>query len=159
MTFNSQVLATLNRISVQMGTVITTLRLIEDLIPTPGPPDHLVLTVGPVTTQGEANMQIKDNQEFDITVDAVDSKGVETPDTFAAVSSDENVVTVVDAGDGKTFTLVAGMPGSAVVTVTEADGPLNVSEAVDVVPGDTATIQITEGPVSDQPPVEPPPAP
>lgn len=104
-------------------------------------------------------MQLHDDEQFELTVSAVDSKGAATADTFTATSSDENVVTVVDSdADGKTFMVVAGMPGSAVVSIAEADGgPLSFTEAVDVVAGDAALISVVEGTPTKQVPVEPPP--
>lgn len=115
----------------------------------PGIPERLVITNGPVTTQGAANMQIHDNEQFDITVDAQDSKGQPTADTFTVTVDNASVISVVDGADGKTFTLVAGVPGSAVVTI--GDGNLSATEAVDVVPGGAVTIAISEGAVSTQP--------
>lgn len=100
-------------------------------------------------------VQITDTQQFDFTVDAEDSKGFSTSDSFSASSSDESVAAVSQGADGKTFTVVAGNPGSAVVTIT--DGTLSATEAVDVVAGGTATISITEGAVTDQPPAVPAP--
>lgn len=88
------------------------------------------------------------SQEFTIVVDALDSKGKEVADTFAATTSDEIVATVVAEADGKTFTIVAGLPGSAVISVS--DGTIVVTEAVDVVAGVAATISIVEGAVVAQ---------
>lgn len=126
-------------------------------------PVRLRITNGSVSTQdlsapaptGGTAMQIHDNQQFDIVVDALDSKGQEVADAFTATSDNEAALTVVPGADGKTFTLVAGLPGSAVVTVSDGSG-LSVTEAVDVVPGGAATISITEGAVSEQPPAAPP---
>ena len=144
-----RVLSSLGKIASKLDIIINFLRIIEDLMPSmPGEPDRLVLTVGPVTTQGAANMQIHDNEQFDIVVDAVDSKGVPTADSFTATVDNDAALTLVTASDGKTFTIKAGLPGSAVVTIT--DGTLSVTEAVDVVPGNAATISITEGAVSTQ---------
>lgn len=128
--------------------------------PRPGRLTHIDVSIGPVTTQGATGMQIHDNEQFDLTLAGVDSKGVATPDTFTATSSDETVCTVTDSdADGKTFTVIAGQPGSAVITIAEADGgPVTVTEAVDVVAGDLATITVTEGPVTTQGAAAPAPA-
>jgi len=102
-------------------------------------------------------VQITDTQQFAVSVEAVDSKGFPTADDFTASSSDETIATVTEAEDGRTFTIVAGNPGSAVITIT--DGTLSATEAVDVVAGDTAKITIVEGPVAEQPAPEPEPTP
>lgn len=101
---------------------------------------------------GTTTMQIHDNEQFDITVTAVDAKGQPTTDAFTASSDNEAVATVVDHGDG-TFTILnptpGGVVGSAVVTVT--DGTNSATEAVDVIAGDAVAISIEEGPVVPQP--------
>lgn len=105
-------------------------------------------------------MQIHDNEEFTLTLEGTDSKGVPTPDTFTATSSDETICTVTDSdADGKTFLVTAGLPGSAVITIAEADGgPVTVTEAVDVIAGDLALISVVEGTPTVQG-AEPPPPP
>jgi hypothetical protein len=94
-------------------------------------------------------VQIHDNEQFTLTVDTKDAKGFETPDAVTWTSSDETVATITVSDDTRTATIVAGSPGSAVVTVT--DGELSATEAVDVVPAGTATISVVEGPVTAQP--------
>lgn len=144
-----RVIKVLGKIADRLEIIIDFLKLFEDLMPSsPGEPERLVLTTGPVSTQGAANMQIHDNEQFDIVVAAVDSKGVPTADTFTATVDNNTVLTLVTGADGKTFTIKAGLPGSAVVTVT--DGTLSVTEAVDVVAGAAATISLTAGVVSTQ---------
>lgn len=106
------------------------------------------LPTGTPTTQG-GTVQLHDNEQFDLTVDTKDAKGFETPDQVTWTVDDETVATVVVSDDTRTATIVAGNPGSAVVTVT--DGTLTATEAVDVVPGGTALISLTEGPVTTQP--------
>lgn len=95
------------------------------------------------------SVQIHDNEQFDLTVDTKDAKGFETQDQVTWSSSDETVAALVVAEDTRTATVVAGTPGSAVITVS--DGALSVTEAVDVVPAGTATIAVVEGPVTAQP--------
>lgn len=124
-------------------------------------PAHLTLSAGPVTDQtsglptgtpiheGVPAVQIHDNEQFDVTVIAEDAKGFATADTVTFVSSDESVFTVVAGADPMTSTVVAGVPGSAVLTVS--DGTLSATLAVDVVPAGAATIALSEGPVSVQP--------
>lgn len=154
----------LRRISAQLTSMMN---MYVPPVPTPRPGrmTHISVSIGPVTTQGETDkMQIHDNEQFDVTVAGEDSKGQATADTFTATSSDLTVVTVSDPDvDGKTFTLTAGSPGSAVVTLSGPAGTdgsvISVTEAVDVIVGSLATIAITEGPVSVQGATPPPPPP
>jgi hypothetical protein len=106
------------------------------------------LPTGTPTSQG-GTMQIHDNEQFDLTVDTKDAKGFETADVVSWSSSDETVATLVVSDDSRTATVVAGNPGSTTIQVS--DGVLSATEAVDVVPAGTATIALTEGPVTEQP--------
>lgn len=103
------------------------------------------------TTQPKGNvMQLKDNQKVSYDIDAQDAKGVDIPgEAFNAVSSDEGVVVVSQNEDGS-FEAVAGLPGSAVLTFTEPGSGLFATEAIDVVPGDVATITVNAGTPEDQ---------
>lgn len=121
-------------------------------------PTAIRLTPGQVTSQttgqptGSApegdTVQIHDDEQFTLAVDTKDAKGFETADQVDWSVDDENVVTVEVSDDGRTATVIAGSPGSAVVTVT--DGTLTATEAVDVVAAGTATISIAEGEVTKQ---------
>ncbi len=93
--------------------------------------------------QGATMAQLHDSDEFDITVTAKDAKGFEVSDAFTATADNADAVTVVTGADGKTFTVVAGNPGSAVVTVT--DGNVSATLAVDVLPGGVALIDLVAG--------------
>lgn len=131
-------------------------------------PVALLIKIGPLVEQGTLLIhpshyvhyaggtmpQMKDTQQFSIHVDAVDAKGVEVVDSFTASVADEAVCTLVAEADSDTWTVVAGLPGSTVVTVT--DGTLSATLAVDVIAGDVVAIQIVAGDIVDQPPVEPP---
>ncbi len=97
-----------------------------------------------------ASVQIHDNEKFDVTAVADDAKGFATADTVTFTPSDPTVFTLTpSATDPMTSTVVAGVPGSAVLTVS--DGTLSATLAVDVVPAGAATIALTEGPVTLQP--------
>lgn len=103
----------------------------------------------PLGRKGTA-MQIRDNEQFTATLEAKDAKGYDVSgDAFTATSADETVVTVTGPDASGTFTIVAGAPGSTVVTFTDNSG-ITATEAVDVVTGDVATVSVTEGPVSPQ---------
>jgi hypothetical protein len=123
-------------------------------------PASVNVTYGPVVKQntkestgkaGTAMAQIHDDEEFDIELTAADSKGAQvldregdTADDPAFTSSDESVFTYRTFNENpRKATVVAGMPGSAVGTITL--GNITVTHAVDVVPGDVATVNISEG--------------
>jgi hypothetical protein len=125
-------------------------------------PAHIrIVTIGDVTTQQEkAPMQIHDNEQFTVTIEVDDAKGAPiTGDAVTVTSADTTVATVVAEADGVTYTVVAGLPGSTVVTFDaglDANGnAVTATEAVDVVAGGVATVKITEGAVVPQPPATP----
>jgi hypothetical protein len=123
------------------------------------------LTVGPVCDQvtgqptgktvGGPVAQLRDTEQFTLSVDVSDAKGASIPDQ---AGSDDNVGWSVDDGDVATLqvsedsrqcTVVAGNVGSAVVTVTLGD--LSATLAVDVIPGAAARLVINEGSIEPQP--------
>jgi hypothetical protein len=124
---------------------------------------RLTLTRGPITkqtgapagaTSNEENetMQLHDDEKCTVTADTRDAKGFETADAIRWEVDDTAIVTANVSDDGRSCEFVAGSPGSAVATVTDdsVDPPLSATLAIDVVPGGTATIQLTEGDVSKQ---------
>lgn len=121
-------------------------------------PSRITVAVGDVTRQQpdqeDQPMQIHDNEQFDITVEVDDAKGFAITDAVNVTSADETVATVQAGADGVTFTIVAGNPGSTVVTFdagTDDNGnAVTATEAVDVVPGNVATIKLTEGAATTQ---------
>lgn len=122
-----------------------------------------IVAIGDVTQQNSQKdkpMQIHDDQQFDVTIEVDDAKGFAiTGDQVTVTSADETVATVVPGADGVTFTIVAGNPGSTVITFdagTDDNGnEVTATEAVDVVPGNVATVKITEGTPVSQPPAAP----
>lgn len=97
--------------------------------------------------QEGSTMQLRDNEQVDYTIDSLDAKGYEVAgESFTCTVDDESVVTVTQ--DGSTFTAVAGNPGSTVLTFS--DGTVSATEAIDVVPGEVATITVTPGAVTKQ---------
>jgi len=93
-------------------------------------------------------MQLTDTQQVDYTIEVDDTKGYAVPGAALAASVDNPAVATVTQ-TGSTFTVVAGQPGSAVVTFTV--GGLTATEAIDVVAGGVATIKVTAGTPVDQP--------
>lgn len=101
------------------------------------------------TITKEGSVQIKDNEQFTVSVEVEDSKGFPVSgDTLTYTAADTSVVSLQPSADGLSCLIVAGNPGSTVVTVT--DGTITATEAVDVVAGDAATFQITEGTAEPQ---------
>jgi hypothetical protein len=128
-------------------------------------PVALYITIGPIrdqatgeiaqTTVGGNKVQLRDSQKVDLTVSAVDAKGAPVPDDPGTTTDDllwsigdESVATLDVSDDTRTCTVIAGMPGSSVVTV--ALGELSATLAVDVVPGNVALLTINEGTPVDQ---------
>lgn len=128
-------------------------------------PASMSLSFGPIVDQdtnettgrnGSAMTQLRDSQKFDVSLTAQDAKGAEvlddastTADDAVWTSSNEEAVTVeVSPDNPRSATVIAGLPGSSVVTV--AIGEISATLAVDVVPGDIALVSISEGPISEQ---------
>lgn len=106
----------------------------------------------PITAGG--TVQIKDSEQFSISVEVDDAKGfVVSGDQITYSASDDTVVSLQPSADGLSCLIVGGAPGSTVVTVS--DGTISATEAVDVVAGDAATFKITEGAAEPQPPAGP----
>lgn len=123
-------------------------------------PVSFTISIGPVQKQsdgqptgrtiGGSPMQLHDDEQVTLSVAVADAKGANisddpsrTDDDLQWTCDDENVATLQVSSDTRTCTVVAGQPGSCVVTVTL--GNLSATEAVDVVPGDAALITISEG--------------
>jgi hypothetical protein len=124
----------------------------------------LRITPGPITSQAtgqptgtqpptEGNtMQLHDDEQVTYTVDTEDAKGFDTNEVLEWAADNADVVTLVPGENGRTCTVLAGVPGSAVVTVTapNLDPPLSATEAIDVLPGGTATITLAAGDITKQ---------
>jgi hypothetical protein len=108
-------------------------------------------TLEPTGKAGSSMAQIHDDEEFDLVLTAADAKGAEVLDRIGDdtdnptfTSSDPNVFTYRTFDeDPRKATVVAGLPGNAVGTITL--GELEITHAVDVVAGDVATVNIQEG--------------
>ena len=106
------------------------------------------------TNAGGNAMQLHDNEQADVTVSAVDAKGFESADAIVYLSADETIATVVGATDedSHTATIVAGVPGSTTVTVSDptAIDPVTgaaifATIAVDVVAAGAVSVNVVEG--------------
>lgn len=98
-----------------------------------------------------AQMQLSDTQQVTYTITALDAKGYEVDTVDFSCSIDNpDVASVTD--NGNDFLVVAGNPGSAVLSFT--DGTLTATEALDVVPGSVATVRVQAGEPQEQPAAE-----
>ena len=105
-------------------------------------------------------MQLHDNEQVDVTVRPVDAKGFESADALEYVVADETIATVVGATDedSHTATIVAGVPGSTTVTITDptavdpaTGNPLFVTIAVDTLPAGASALDVEVGTPVPQP--------
>ncbi len=115
-----------------------------------GEPQHLVLDISPLTfSQGntiiaeptrlimtgvnQMAVTMDDTDFYTLTVDPVDSKGATTTDNGPFTWTEDSngaVVTLQPSADGTQCNVVAAMPGSANVTVTDAGGLTGVEATV-----------------------------
>lgn len=104
-------------------------------------------------------MQITDTQQFDITVEAKDSKGNDVPDnlTWTTTSANGTTVTVDDSTTLK-VTVAAGNPEVGVtVTATDPSG-LTGTLSFDVVGGAATALTLKAGDPTEQAPAPAPSA-
>lgn len=143
-------------------------------------PAHLRITIGPTRdhdghpdphpdNNGGQPVQLRITDQTgrpyqaDLTVqvyDAVGNEITDDPGTMAddltwTLDSGDGIVTLDVSPDTRTCTVTATALGSAVVRVTLAE--LTGTVAVDVIPGDAASLQITEGEPRPRPDTEPEP--
>lgn len=119
------------------------------------------LTAGPVvdqssgvptgtSNQGDNMAQLHDNEKFTVTADTEDAKGFDTAEVIEWTIDVPEVASLTVSDDTKSVEVVAGSPGSAVLTANVPALGLSATLAVDVVPGGTATIELAVGDVSQQ---------
>jgi hypothetical protein len=118
-------------------------------------PVALTITLGPAVDQATGRITgtlggdtLKDSEKAQLNANAVDAKGQPTtaPTSLAYTSADESVATIVTDADGTW--VVAGSPGSTVVTGDWPDSPsgdIQGTVAVDVTAGDAVSLSITLG--------------
>lgn len=117
-------------------------------------PVALNITLGPAVDQdtgkptGNEGDTLKDSERALLAANAVDAKGQPTsaPTSLTYTSADETIATIVTDADGSW--VVAGNPGSTVVTGDWPDSPsgdVQGTVAVDVTAGDAVSLAITLG--------------
>lgn len=103
------------------------------------------MTTPPVNT-----LQLIDNQEVTLSVEAEDSMGQPVTDTY--IWSVDVAATIAITPSGNSCLCVAGAPGTANVTVTDGSTPpLSATETFTVVAGQASQLVITPGAVTTQP--------
>lgn len=111
------------------------------------------------TITGGTHMQLRDNEQVDLTVTVASAKGNvigDDPSTEAdnlvwTAEGAEGVLTLEVSEDTRTATVLAQDTGSAVVRVELSGTDLFATVAVDVVPGEAALVTIAEGTPIKQP--------
>jgi len=128
-------------------------------------PVAIYVTIGTVLNQDTGQptgtvlkgtpMQLHDDEKVDLSVIVTSAKGAPiaddpstTGDDLTWTSDDSTVAGLAVSDDTRTCTVLAGVVGSTVVTVSL--GELSATLAVDVIPGDAAVITIGEGVPSKQ---------
>lgn len=123
---------------------------------------RLRLTAGPPTDQttgaptgaaipeGATMAQLHDNETFTVTADTEDAKGYDTAESIEWSIDNADVASLTVSEDTKSVDVIAGAPGSAVLTANIPALGLSATLAVDVVPAGTATIELAVGDVSEQ---------
>jgi len=110
----------------------------------------------PTNRKGTA-VQLTDLQQVVLSVAEVDSKGEPVSDTLAWTVDNANVISLVPSADTQSCLCVAGVDGTAVVTVTDnsVSPPLTASDTLTVVSSAATSLVISEGTPEDQPPAPP----
>lgn len=119
---------------------------------TPGPIQDQAtgLPTGSPHPEGDNPMQLHDNEKVTYTADTEDAKGIDTVETIEWTIDNTGVATINVSDDTRTCEVVAGVPGSAILTANIPALGLSATEAIDVVPGGTATITLVPGDVTEQ---------
>lgn len=118
-------------------------------------PVALTITLGPAVDQATGRITgtpggdtLKDSEKALLSANAVDAKGNPTsaPTSLTYTSADTTIATIVTDADGPW--VVAGSPGSTVVTGDWPDSPsgdVQGTVSVDVTAGDAVSLSITLG--------------
>jgi hypothetical protein len=105
------------------------------------------------TQTGDNGMAVTltDTQQVSYSCEADDSKGQPVADTLTWSSDDAGaVVTVTPSADGTSCVFAAVAPGTANISVT--DGTLSAVDVITVTPGAVASLVLTPGEITDEPP-------
>jgi hypothetical protein len=110
----------------------------------------------PTNRKGTA-VQLTDLQQVTLSVSEQDSKGQPVSDALAWSVDNSAVISLVPSADTQSCLCVAGVDGTAVVTVTDnsVTPPLTASDTITVVSSAATALVISEGTPEDQPPAPP----
>jgi len=111
----------------------------------------------PTIRKGSA-VQLTDLQQVTPSVAEQDSKGQPVSDQLVWSVDNGSVVSLVPSADTQSCLIVAGVDGTATVTVTDnsVTPPLTASDVITVVSSAATSLVISEGTPEDQPPPAPP---
>ena len=109
---------------------------------------------GHPTIRKGTEVQLTDLQQVTLSVAEQDSKGQPVSDTLAWTVDNGSVISLVPSADTQSCLCVAGVDGTAVVTVTDnsVTPPLTASDTITVVSSAATSLVISEGTPEDQPP-------
>lgn len=112
---------------------------------------------GTPTIRKGTNVQLTDLQQVSLSVAEADSKGQPVADSLVWTVDDSSVIALVPSADTQSCLCVAGVDGTAVVTVTDnsVNPPLTASDSITVVSSAATSLVINEGTPEDQPPAPP----
>lgn len=102
-------------------------------------------------------VQLTDLQQVTLSVAEQDSKGQPVADSLVWSVDNGDVISLVPSADTQSCLCVAGVDGTAVVTVTDnsVNPPLTASDTITVVSSAATSLVINEGTPEDQPPAPP----
>ena len=108
----------------------------------------------PTMMKGNAMAQLTDLQQVTLSVAEVDSKNQPVSDQLVWSVDNGSVVSLVPSADTQSCLCVAGVDGTANVTVTDnsVTPPLTATDAITVVSSAATSLVISEGTPEDQPP-------
>ena len=112
---------------------------------------------GTPTVRKGTNVQLNDLQQVTLSVAEQDSKGQPVADSLVWSVDNGDVISLVPSADTQSCLCVAGVDGTAVVTVADnsVTPPLTASDTITVVSSAATSLVISEGTPEDQPPAAP----
>jgi hypothetical protein len=112
---------------------------------------------GQPTIRKGQTVQLNDLQQVTLSVAEQDSKGQPVSDSLVWSVDNGDVISLVPSADTQSCLCVAGIDGTATVTVTDnsVNPPLTASDAFVVVSSAATNLVISEGTPEDQPPAAP----
>jgi hypothetical protein len=112
---------------------------------------------GTPTIRKGAAVQLTDLQQVTLSVAEQDSKGQPVSDQLAWSVDNPGVISLVPSADTQSCLCVAGVDGTAVITVADnsVTPPLTASDTITVVSSAATSLVINEGTPEGQPPAAP----